>query len=119
MGAAIGYALQQSVAVTFAVFSALALGLAAPYVALTLQPTWTRFLPRPGVWMDLLKQATAIPIFATVIWLAADGTRTLREIVENEVCTQFEIDPETALLEAEEFAARLAERSILRLKVPE
>jgi len=70
MGAAIGYALQQSVAVTFAVFSALALGLAAPYVALTLQPTWTRFLPRPGVWMDLLKQATAIPIFATVIWLA-------------------------------------------------
>jgi len=70
MGAAIGYALQQSAAVTFAVFTALALGLAAPYVALTLQPAWTRFLPRPGVWMDLLKQATAVPIFATVIWLA-------------------------------------------------
>jgi thiol:disulfide interchange protein DsbD len=70
MGAAIGYALQQSPAVTFAVFTALALGLASPYVALTLQPAWTRFLPRPGVWMDLLKQATAIPIFATVIWLA-------------------------------------------------
>jgi len=70
MGAAIGYALQQSPAVTFAVFTALALGLAAPYVALTLQPAWTRFLPRPGVWMDLLKQATAVPIFATVIWLA-------------------------------------------------
>jgi thiol:disulfide interchange protein DsbD len=69
MGAAIGYALQQSPAVTFAVFTALALGLASPYVALTLQPAWTRFLPRPGVWMDLLK-ATAIPIFATVIWLA-------------------------------------------------
>jgi thiol:disulfide interchange protein DsbD len=70
MGAAIGYALQQSPAVTFAVFTALALGLAAPYVALTLQPAWTRFLPRPGVWMDLLKQATAVPIFGTVIWLA-------------------------------------------------
>jgi thiol:disulfide interchange protein/DsbC/DsbD-like thiol-disulfide interchange protein len=70
MGAAIGYALQQSPAVTFAVFTALALGLAAPYVALTLQPAWTRFLPRPGVWMDLLKQATAVPIFATVVWLA-------------------------------------------------
>ena len=70
MGAAIGYALQQSPVVTFAVFTALALGLAAPYVALTLQPAWTKFLPRPGVWMDLLKQATAIPIFATVIWLA-------------------------------------------------
>ena len=70
MGAALGYALAQSAAVTFAVFTALALGLAAPYLALTLQPAWTRLLPRPGVWMEVLKQAVAIPIFATVIWLA-------------------------------------------------
>jgi thiol:disulfide interchange protein DsbD len=70
MGAAIGYALAQPAAVTFAVFTALALGLAAPYVALTLQPAWTRLLPKPGVWMDILKQATSVPIFATVIWLA-------------------------------------------------
>ncbi len=70
MGAAIGYALAQSTAVTFAIFTALALGLAAPYVALTLQPAWTRLLPKPGVWMEILKQATAVPIFGTVIWLA-------------------------------------------------
>ncbi len=70
MGAAVGYALAQSAVVTFAVFTALALGLAAPYVALTLQPAWTRLLPRPGVWMEVLKQAIAVPIFATVIWLA-------------------------------------------------
>jgi thiol:disulfide interchange protein DsbD len=70
MGAAIGYALAQSVPVTFAIFTALALGLAAPYLALTLQPAWTRLLPRPGAWMEVLKQATAVPIFATVIWLA-------------------------------------------------
>jgi thiol:disulfide interchange protein DsbD len=70
MGAAIGYALGQSPAVTFAVFTALALGLAVPYVALTLQPAWTRILPRPGVWMEVLRQAVAVPIFATVIWLA-------------------------------------------------
>jgi thiol:disulfide interchange protein DsbD len=70
MGAALGYALAQSAAVTFAVFTALALGLAVPYVALTLQPAWTRLLPRPGVWMEVLKQAVAVPIFATVIWLA-------------------------------------------------
>ena len=70
MGAAIGYALAQPAAVTFAVFTALALGLAAPYVALTLQPAWTRLLPRPGVWMDVLKQAISVPIFATVIWLS-------------------------------------------------
>ncbi|MGA9072014.1 MAG: thioredoxin family protein [Terracidiphilus sp.] len=70
MGAAVGYALAQSPAVTFAVFTALALGLAAPYVALTLQPAWTRWLPKPGVWMEVLRQAVAVPIFATVIWLA-------------------------------------------------
>jgi thiol:disulfide interchange protein DsbD len=70
MGAAVGYALAQSALVTFAVFTALALGLAAPYVLLTLQPAWTRLLPRPGAWMEVLKQATAVPIFATVIWLA-------------------------------------------------
>jgi len=70
MGAAVGYALAQSAAVTFVVFTALALGLAAPYVALTLQPAWTRVLPKPGAWMEVLRQAISVPIFATVIWLA-------------------------------------------------
>jgi len=70
MGAAVGYALAQSAGVTFAVFTALALGLAAPYVALTLQPAWTRLLPRPGAWMEILRQAISVPIFVTVIWLA-------------------------------------------------
>ena len=70
MGVALGYALQQNIAVTFAVFTALGLGLAVPYVALTLQPAWTRLLPRPGVWMEVLKQAVSVPIFGTAIWLA-------------------------------------------------
>jgi thiol:disulfide interchange protein len=69
MGAAIGFALAQSAGAAFAVFTALALGLAAPYVLLTFQPVWMRYLPRPGAWMEVLKQATAAPIFATVIWL--------------------------------------------------
>ena len=69
MGAAIGFALAQSAAVTFAVFTALALGLALPYLLLSFEPSWTRILPRPGAWMETLKQLTAIPLFATVIWL--------------------------------------------------
>lgn len=69
MGAAIGYALSQSAFVTLLIFTALALGLALPYLLLTLQPAWTRLLPKPGVWMEYLKVATAVPIFATVIWL--------------------------------------------------
>ncbi len=69
MGAAIGYALAHSAFVSFAVFTALALGLAAPYLVLAYNPAWTRLLPKPGAWMEVLKQAVAIPIFATVIWL--------------------------------------------------
>lgn len=69
MGAAIGFALAQPSAVTFLVFTALALGLALPYLALSFQPAWVRILPKPGAWMDVLKQFTAIPLFATAIWL--------------------------------------------------
>jgi thiol:disulfide interchange protein len=69
LGAAIGFALVQSAAVAFTVFTALALGLALPYLLLAFQPAWTKVLPKPGAWMEVLKQATAVPIFATVIWL--------------------------------------------------
>jgi thiol:disulfide interchange protein DsbD len=69
MGAAIGFALSQSALITFAVFTLLALGLAAPYVLLTLQPAWIRLLPKPGAWMEYLKQAVSIPIFIAVIWM--------------------------------------------------
>ena len=86
MGAAVGYALAQTPVITFAIFTALALGLAVPYLVLTLQPAWTRFLPRPGAWMDVLKQAVSVPIFATVIWLAwvlaqAYGAATLAALL--------------------------------------
>jgi thiol:disulfide interchange protein DsbD len=69
MGAAIGFALAQSAGITFAVFTALALGLAAPYLLLSFQPAWTRILPRPGAWMEVFKQITAAIFFGTAIWL--------------------------------------------------
>jgi thiol:disulfide interchange protein DsbD len=69
MGAAIGYALSHSAWISFAIFTALALGLAVPYLALAYFPAWARVLPKPGAWMEVLKQAVSIPIFATVIWL--------------------------------------------------
>jgi len=69
MGAAIGFALSQTVFVTFAVFTALALGLALPYVLLTLVPGWANKLPRPGKWMETLKQLSSVPLFLTVVWL--------------------------------------------------
>jgi thiol:disulfide interchange protein len=69
MGAAIGYALASSATISVVVFTAVALGLAAPYLLLAFNPAWTRLLPRPGAWMEILKQAVSIPIFGTVIWL--------------------------------------------------
>jgi thiol:disulfide interchange protein DsbD len=69
MGAAVGFALAQPAWMSFAVFTALGLGLALPYLLLSAQPAWTRWLPKPGAWMEILKQLTAVPLFATVIWL--------------------------------------------------
>jgi thiol:disulfide interchange protein/DsbC/DsbD-like thiol-disulfide interchange protein len=69
MGAAVGFAVAQPALVAFAVFTSLALGLALPYVLLSWRPGWARMLPRPGAWMEVLKQLTAVPLFATVIWL--------------------------------------------------
>src|SRR6202007_200579 len=51
MGAAVGFALSHSAWVTFTVFTALGIGLALPYLVLTMQPQWTKVLPRPGAWM--------------------------------------------------------------------
>ncbi len=70
MGAAVGFALAHSAAMTFTVFTALALGLALPYLVLSMQPQWTSVLPKPGAWMETLKQLTAVPLFATALWLA-------------------------------------------------
>jgi thiol:disulfide interchange protein len=70
LGPAVGFALVQSAGVTFAVFTAVAVGLAAPYVLLSWHPAWAKLLPKPGAWMEVLKQLTAVPLFATAIWLA-------------------------------------------------
>ncbi len=70
MGAALGYAISQSIPVTVAVFAALGLGLALPYVLLAWFPGWRRHLPKPGAWMEHMKRVLAFPLYATVAWLA-------------------------------------------------
>ena len=69
MAPAIGYALGQPPAVALAVFTSLGLGLAFPYVAVTFVPALVTHLPRPGAWMETLKQLLAFPLLATVVWL--------------------------------------------------
>ena len=69
MGPALGFALTQSPATALAVFVALALGFAAPYVALACIPALARRLPRPGAWMDGLRKALAFPMYGAAAWL--------------------------------------------------
>jgi thiol:disulfide interchange protein DsbD len=70
MGAALGYAVFESGWRAFAVFTALGLGMALPYAALAAAPGWRRYLPKPGPWMPRLKRWLALPLYATVVWLA-------------------------------------------------
>jgi thiol:disulfide interchange protein len=69
MGVAVGFALTQSGTTALLVFEALGLGLALPYLILTLVPAWRRALPRPGPWMNTLKQLLAFPLYGSVAWL--------------------------------------------------
>ena len=69
MGAALGYALAQPAVVALAVFTALGVGMALPYVALAFAPRLTNTLPRPGPWMETLKQGLAFPLLLTAVWL--------------------------------------------------
>ena len=69
MGAALGYALVQPAREAMLVFTALALGMALPYAALCWTPQLVRRLPRPGAWMESVRQLLAFPLYATVVWL--------------------------------------------------
>ena len=70
MAAAIGFAITQSWYVSFAVFEAIGVGLALPYLLLAFSPGARRFLPKPGAWMNSFKQVLAFPVYGTAVWLA-------------------------------------------------
>jgi thiol:disulfide interchange protein DsbD len=70
MATALAAAVTLPAASAMLIFLALGLGLAAPYAALALIPGVARFLPKPGAWMDLLKQALAFPMYGAALWMA-------------------------------------------------
>jgi thiol:disulfide interchange protein len=69
MATAVGVALSGSITTIIAIFSSLGLGIATPYIVLSLFPQWQRLLPKPGEWMVTLKQLFGFPLLGTVIWL--------------------------------------------------
>ncbi len=69
MGSALGFALTQPPWVSLMVFTFLGLGMAAPFVLLSSVPALLRFVPKPGRWMESLKQFMGFLLVGTVIWL--------------------------------------------------
>jgi thiol:disulfide interchange protein/DsbC/DsbD-like thiol-disulfide interchange protein len=70
MGAALGAALVLPWPAALAVFAGLGLGLALPFLALGFVPALRRRLPKPGVWMEVVRRVLAVPMWLTVLALA-------------------------------------------------
>lgn len=69
LGTALGFAFMQSAVIILAMFIAIAAGMSAPYLLLSAQPAWLRFLPRPGPWMVHVKQFMGFLLLATLLFL--------------------------------------------------
>lgn len=69
MAPALGVALTQSVFVALIIFASLGFGMALPFLALSYSPKLANYMPKPGAWMETLKQILAFPLLATCIWL--------------------------------------------------
>jgi len=69
LGTALGFAFTQSAVIILAMFIAIAAGMSAPYLLLSAQPAWLRFLPKPGVWMVHVKQFMGFLLLATLLFL--------------------------------------------------
>ena len=69
LGTAVGFALTQSNIVILLMFLAIAAGMSAPYFLLSAQPAWVNWLPKPGAWMERVKQLMGFPMLATLVFL--------------------------------------------------
>ena len=77
LAAPMGAAMLLPAPVSILIFAAMALGLAAPFVAVTFAPGLGRILPKPGAWMAFFKQALSFPVFAAAayfVWVFARQT---------------------------------------------
>lgn len=69
MAPAMGYAMTQTVPVIFMIFLSLGLGLALPFLIMSMIPMLTAWLPKPGKWLTTFKQCLAFPMLLSTIWL--------------------------------------------------
>jgi suppressor for copper-sensitivity B len=69
LGSAVGFALSQQATTIFAIFTAIAIGMALPYLLLAVFPGAVRWLPKPGPWMNQLRVVLGFLLAAAAVWL--------------------------------------------------
>ncbi|HEY2826578.1 MAG TPA: thioredoxin family protein, partial [Pirellulales bacterium] len=69
LGSVFGFTLQQSPGVIYAIFGAIGLGMASPYLVIGAFPQLIRLLPKPGAWMDTFQHIMGFVLLGTVVFL--------------------------------------------------
>lgn len=69
MGVALAAAVSLPASLGFLIFISLGVGMALPFFLVSHIPSVSRYLPRPGAWMDIAKKGFSFPIFGTILWL--------------------------------------------------
>jgi len=69
MGTALGFAVSQPAHIGLLVFAALGAGMAAPLLLFSYSKAARSLMPKPGPWMETLKEFLAFPLYATALWL--------------------------------------------------
>ncbi|MBI4581012.1 MAG: thioredoxin family protein [Planctomycetes bacterium] len=69
LGPVLVWAAGQPASIVFLAFNTIGIGMALPYVLLTANPRWLRFVPKAGPWLTTFKQAMAFLLMGTVVYL--------------------------------------------------
>ena len=69
LGPVFGFTITQPTPVTYAVFASIATGMSLPYLLVGIFPGLVRFIPKPGVWMETLKEVLGFVMLGTVVFL--------------------------------------------------
>ena len=69
LGTVFAYTIDQPAYITFGVFTAVGFGMALPYLLIAIYPGLLAYFPKPGAWMDTLKQLLAFLLLGTVVYL--------------------------------------------------
>jgi thiol:disulfide interchange protein DsbD len=69
MGASLGLAIGFPAWQALPIFGAMGLGMALPFLLVSISSAWLKFLPKPGAWMNTFRHVMAIPMYATALWL--------------------------------------------------